>query len=195
MDIDDLLDPRYLVPVAIVLVVLGGIVFAVIRSMVGKKRMAATPAWARGAYSIWTGGEDSGTWDASRAASSLQSWYGVGNAASFWNVVNGLRQGQSGNVAWDQVRALDLLRIAVAARYIDEERCWLEAGGIGRYLQGRFDSWETLAQVFEAGMHQWQRERNMRDPHEQNRVQRNLPILRSQIWPSVPFKMPLASED
>ena len=65
----------------------------------------------------------------------------------------------------------------------------LEAEALGRLQH------PGIAQVFEAGMHQWQRERNMRDPHEQNRVQRNLPILRSQIWPSVPFKMALASED
>jgi hypothetical protein len=195
VDLEDLLDPKYLVPAAIVLFVTIGIVVAVVRSMMGKKAMAATPAWARAAYALWTGGEDSGTWDAQRAATALQSWYGAGNAQALWNVVHGLRQGQTGNVAWDQVRALDLLRIAVAARYIDEERCWVESGGIGRYLQGKFQSWEDLAQAFEAGMHEWQRQRNVRDPQELNRVQKNLPVLRSQIWPSVPFKMPLASGD
>lgn len=195
VDIDDLLDPKYLVPVAIVLVITIGVVVAVIRSIMGKKAAAATPAWARGAYSIWTGGEDSGTWDAQRAANALRSWYGANDAQAFWSVINGLRQGQSGNVAWDQVRALDLLRIAVAARWIDEERCWVECGGIGRFLQAKFQGWEQLAQAFEAGMHEWHRQRNVRDPQELNRVQRNLPALRSQIWPSVPWKMALASGD
>ncbi|CAN5501156.1 hypothetical protein BH09MYX1_BH09MYX1_22950 [soil metagenome] len=195
MDIDDFIDPRYLVPLLVVLMVLGGIAFAVMRSIIGKKRLQATPAWARGAYSIWTGGEDSGTWDAQRAATSLQNWYGATNAQSFWNVVNELRQGQSGNVAWDQVRALDLLRIAAAARWIDEEKCFVECGGIGRYLQGKFQSWEELAAAFEAGMKEWHRVRNVRDPQELNRVQRNLPTLRTQIWPKVPFKMPLAAEE
>lgn len=194
MDPDDL-NLKYLIPVAVVLVMTIGIVVAVIKAKLGKKRMLATPAWARGAYSLWTGGEDSGAWDQARAVNALASWYGATNAQSFWNVVNGLRQGQTGNVAWDQVRALDLLRMAVAARYIDEEKCWLESGAIGRYLQGKFRSWEELAQSFEAGMHAWQDLQNMRAAYERNRVQRNLPLLRAQIWPSVPFQMGLASDD
>jgi hypothetical protein len=110
-------------------------------------------------------------------------------------VVRGLRQGQTGNAAWDKVRALDLLRIGLAAMYLDQDQSRTEAAHIGNELQRQFGGWEELAQSFEAGMLAWQRSRGVTDAGELGRVQRNLPTLRQQIWPRTAWRTALVAPD
>lgn len=195
MDPGDLLNPKLLVPIAGSVVVLVGVVVAVARMKAASNGRAALERWSRGAYSIWTGGEDCATWGPDRAQNALRDWYGATGGPRFWEVIRDLRAGQTGNVAWDCVRALDLLRIGMAARYIDADSCLKESAAIGQELQRRFRSWEELAQAFEAGMHAWQRSRKVTDPEQLGRVQRNLPALRQQIWPSIAFGAPLRFDD
>jgi hypothetical protein len=90
-----------------------------------------------------------------------------------------------------------LLRIALAAKYIDADQCRAQSAGIGNELQQEFAGWEALAQAFEAGMHAWQRSSGMADAErvtEVGRVQRNLPKLRAQIWPAITYATPLTEE-
>ncbi len=184
-----------LIPVVAVAVVLLGVVIAVARAAMARRAGEAVDRWIRGAFSVWTGGEDSAAWAADRARASLKSWYGVEGGAAFWEVIKGLRQGQTGNVAWDLVRAVDILRIGLAAGYLDAEQCRAECAAIGAELQKRFRSWDELAQQFEAGMQSWQRGRGVTDPQETGRVQRNLPALRQTIWPAAPYDTSLALDD
>jgi hypothetical protein len=195
MDPADLLTPSVLVPVAVVVVLLVGVGIGVFKVMAGKKAAEALQQWTKGAFSLWTGGEDCGAWPEGRAKTSLANWYGATGPGKFWEVVSDLRSGTTGNVAWDRVRALDLLRIGFAARFIDADQCWTEAAKIGTELQSKYRSWEDLAQVFEAGMQNWQRSRGVTDPNELGRVQRHLPALRAQIWPRVAWGTRLASDD
>jgi hypothetical protein len=189
------LDLALLIPLAVVAVIAIGIAIAVFKVMAGKKSARQLQEWTRGAYAIWTGGEDCGTWAPERAQKSLASWYAAHGAPAFWNVIAGLRQGRTGNIAWDRVRALDLLRIGFAARFVDAEQCWTEAGKIGLELQSTYRSWEELAQAFEIGMQEWQRSRGVSDPAQTGRVQKNLPELRQQIWPSIPYDARLVIDD
>jgi hypothetical protein len=195
MDPAQLLDPSTLIPIAIVLVLVLGVGVAVVKVMMGKKAARALEQWTHGAYSLWTGGEDCGAWPEGRAQQSLKNWYGASGPGAFWDVIAGLRQGTPGNIAWDRVRALDLLRIGFAAKFIDGDQCWTEAAKIGSELQRQFQSWDQLAQAFEAGMQSWQRSRGVSDPQELGRVQRNLPALRGQIWPKIPFGARLVNDD
>ena len=180
-----------LVPVAAVVVVALGVVAFMLRRLFGAPEAVHAREWAHGGYSIWTGGEDCGDWDAARARDALRSWYGVQDSASFWSTIQNLRGGTTSNISWDQVRAIDLLRIGAAATYIDEDECWAEVSAIAGQLQERFDSWEAVAADFEAGMHAWQDGRGVTDPGQRGRVQRNLPYLRGTAWPEAPFKAPL----
>jgi hypothetical protein len=183
------LHTNLLVPILIAgFLVLGAIVGA-FTMMASKRRRAKGKEWVRGAYSIWTGGEDSASWPADRAKKSLASWYNAPNVGTFWNVIKDLRGGTTGNVAWDRVRALDLLRIGVAAGYLDEDACQTQGAGIGAELQKNYRSWEELAHAFETGMHAWQ------GNNSDTRVQKNLPKLKSEIWPSVPWGSPLDPTD
>lgn len=191
----EFLNPTILVPVAVVVVVVAGGGAAIVKSMADKRRARQLESWAHGAYSIWTGGEDCATWTESRARSSLANWYGASGGPAFWDVIGGLRQGTTGNVSWDRVRALDLLRIGVAARFIDAEQCWTETAKIGAELQSKYQTWEELAREFELGMHGWQRSRGVSDPQQTGRVQKNLPKLRQEIWPSVAYEVRLAAND
>jgi hypothetical protein len=93
------------------------------------------------------------------------------------------------------VRALDILRIGMAATYIDADQCQTEGSKIGQELQAKYGSWDELAHAFEAGMHAWQRQSGTTDPNELGRVQRNLPILRQKIWPGVAWGSPLDPTD
>ena len=189
------LNPTILIAVVAVLCVLGGVVFAVIRMQLTRRSQAQVPRWAHGAYAIWTGGEDCGTWARERARQALADWYGVNSSSEFWDLIRGLRQGQTGSPAWDKVRALDLLRIGTAAGIIDADACWKESAAIGTELQAQHRSWPELAQAFEAGMQTWQRGRGMNDPEQLGRVQRNLPKLQSEIWPAIAFDTKLAHDD
>ena len=128
MSIESLLKPGVLVPVVGGAVVVLGAAIALVTVAAGKRRAQALRRWTHGAYSLWTGGEDCGTWPQERASQSLASWYGATGPGRFWEVLAELRDGQTGNVAWDQVRALDLLRIGRAATFIDDDACWTEAG-------------------------------------------------------------------
>lgn len=195
MELEPLLRPGLLVPAAGGLFVLLGVAVALVRARTAKRTRADCVRWARGAYALWTGGEDCGAWSRERAVQSLSSWYGATGPAPFWDVVRGLRHGQTGNAAWDEVRAIDLLRIATAAGYVDDEQCWSESAAIGAELQSHYRSWEELAQAFERGMQAWQRSRGVTDPAELGRVQRNLPRLRAEVWPTVPFDAHLALDD
>src|SRR5208282_1722901 len=107
-----------LIPVAIGAFLLVGVVVGAVSMRMAKKRRSKGVEWVRGAYCIWTGGEDSATWAVERAKRSLGDWYGAPNVGGFWNVIRDLKKGTTGNVAWDRVRALDILRIGVAAKYI-----------------------------------------------------------------------------
>jgi hypothetical protein len=189
------LQPAFLIPVVGVAVVLLGIVIAVVTIMRGRAKKGALDRWARGAYAIWTGGEDCASWTPQRAQQSLQSWYGATASQPFWGVITELKQGQTGNPAWDLVRALDLLRIGLAAQYIDLDQARKETAAIGSQLQRLHRGWEELAQAFEAGMLAWHQRRGVTDPEQTGRVQKNLPKLRQEIWPGVPWATPLVFDD
>jgi hypothetical protein len=195
VDPNELLTPTVIVPIAVVAVVLLGIAIAVVKMMAGKKGAQALRQWTHAAYSLWTGGDDSGTWTADRAQKSLASWYGATGPGKLWEVIAGLRAGRTGNISWDRIRAFDLLRIGFAARFIDDDQCWTEAGKIAVELQSQFRSWDELAQSFEAGMQAWQRTSGITDPAETGRVQRHLPKLRQQIWPQIRYDATIASDD
>jgi Protein of unknown function (DUF1266) len=117
------------------------------------------PRWARGAYGLWTGGDDSGACARARAVNSLSSWYGATNVGAFRAVITDLKRGTTGVAAWDRVRALDLLRIGVAPGYIDLDECWTESARICKTIQSTHTSWEHLGQVFQVGMNSWQHTR------------------------------------
>lgn len=195
MDTDQLLNPTILVPVAVVLVLVIGVGIGIFAVLKGKKSAKSLEQWMHGAYSIWTGGEDCGTWAQDRAQKSLASWYGATGPGRFWEVIADLRRGTTGNVAWDRVRALDLLRIAFAAKMIDADQCFTEGGKICTELQRQYRSWDELASAFEQGMNQWQRGRGVSDPNELGRVQRHLPKLRQQIWPGIAWGARIVSDD
>lgn len=189
------LDTNMLAPAVGGVMVVLGIVYTVVRSAITKRSLAAVDRWIHGAFSIWTGGEDCATWAQPRAQESLKSWYGATNATSLREVIAGLRRGQTGNAAWDKVRALDLLRIGLAAGYFDAEQVRIEGAAIGREIQGSYRAWEELATAFEAGMRAWQQSRNVTDPQETGRVQRNLPKLRADIWPAVAYDTKLVVDE
>lgn len=180
-----------IIPTLVGVMVIGGALFAVIRSRFAPPEPVPARDWAHAAYSLWTGGEDCGQWDAERARASLRAWYGVTDPESFWGTIRGLEGGRTGSVAWDRVRALDLLRIGTAAGYVREDECWRAVGSTAEVLRQRFDSWVALASDFEAGMHAWQDQRGVTDPQERQRVQRNLPYLRQTAWPRAAFRAPL----
>ncbi len=195
MDPNELLQPSVLIPVAVVLVILIGVGIGVAKFVLGKKSAKSLEQWTHAAFSVWTGGEDSGPWPAARAQKSLGSWYGASGPGTFWEVIAELRRGQTGNVAWDRVRALDILRIGFAAQFIDADQCWTEAGKICAELQRQFRSWDELAMTFETGMQTWQRSRGITDPNETGRVQRHLPVLRQRIWPAIRWDAKIVSDD
>lgn len=145
----------------------------------------AVERWAAGAWGLWSGAEDSAAWDGERARQSLQAWYGAGDADALKRVIDGLVAGQTGNAAWDQVRAIDLVRIGVAAGYLSPEECWSVVRQIASSLRGSYGSWEELGAAFEAGMNAWQDSRGITNEGERARVRRNLPHLRSVVWPAV----------
>ena len=186
--------PHWLVPAAVVGVVVLGAGVAAVKMMMSKKQGGGVDAWAHAAYSIWTGGEDSATWTPKRAEDSFRSWYDARSGGAAQLVVEGLRKGRTGNPAWDKVRALDLVRIALAANYYDKDQVRQQQAGIGRELQQAYGSWEDLARAFEAGMHEWQRGAGQTDPNELGRVQKHLPKLRNEIWPKVAYGTTLTDD-
>jgi hypothetical protein len=154
--------------------------------------MANEENWARGAYSLWTGGEDCATWPGDRARKALDDWYGATDEDEAMQTIRELCDDATPeDLAWDLVRAIDLLRISLAAEYIDVQKCAAEIAKIGSVLQRRYASWEELAAAFEAGMHAWQDGSDQKDPKARARVQRNLPKLRAEIWPTIDFKAKL----
>ncbi len=151
----------------------------------GGPKLAAR--WAHGVYGLWSGAEDSGTWANDRAQQSLKSWYGITDRPTLMKMVESLKQAGKESAAWDMVRAVDLIRMGFAAGYLDEDDCWEKVRQVALELQKHHTSWEELGTSFERGMHGWQDSRNITDANERSRVQRNLPILRSQVWPKVKF--------
>jgi hypothetical protein len=195
VDIDELTNPTIFIPVVGVLFILVGVVIGAVQMSSARKKKDLVPRWARGAYGLWTGGEDSGTWDPGRAARSLSSWYGAGHVGALRDVITDLERGTTGAPAWDLVRALDLLRIGVAAGYIDKDECWTISARICARLQSMYQGWEQMAQAFEAGMNAWQARSKISDPNETGRVKRNLPRLRAEIWPQAPWSAKLEYDD
>jgi hypothetical protein len=190
------------VPALVVVAVLGLVGLVVLSGMVrwwlAMRRVQAAMAppplppaverWAAGAYGMWTGGEDCATWDPERARQSLQSWYGATDAASLGRTIDGLATGNAtGNAAWDQVRAVDLVRIGMAAGYLSREQGQQRIRSLAKALRARHGSWEETCSAFEAGMHEWQDSRGITDEAARGRVQRNLPQLRAAIWPQIPY--------
>jgi hypothetical protein len=186
--------PSWLIPAVIGGVIVLGVLIAIVKVMLSRRQGVSVDAWAHAAYSLWTGGEDSATWTQKRAQDSVRNWYGAGSGGALQEVVRGLREGKAGNPAWDKVRALDLVRIGLAAGYYDKDQVRQQQAGIGRELQQVYGSWEELARAFEEGMQAWQGSSGTTDPKETGRVQRNLPNLRREIWPRVPYGTTLTEE-
>ncbi len=186
--------PHWLGPAAIGGVVVLGIAIAAVKMVFSKKKGGQVDVWAHAAYSLWTGGEDSATWTPKRAQDAFASWYGAKSGGASQQVVEGLRKGKTGNAAWDKVRALDLVRIALAAGYYDKDQVRQQEAGIGRELQQAYGSWEDLARAFEAGMQDWQRGSGTTDPNELGKVQKHLPKLRQEIWPKIAYGTTLTEE-
>lgn len=69
------------------------------------------------------------------------------------------------------------------------------AGQIVGELRASHAGWENLASAFETGMNDWQRRRGVSNPAELGRVQRNLPVLRGQIWPQIRWDVALPEGD
>lgn len=147
----------------------------------------AVDLWAAGAFGIWSGTEDSAHWDPERARRSLADWYGATDAAGLLGTLDSLARGTTGNAAWDQVRAVDLVRMGLAAGYLDLEGGRAQVRRFATSLRGTYRSWDELAAAFEQGMLAWQASRGIDAPAETGRVQRNLPVLRAQVWPLVPW--------
>jgi hypothetical protein len=143
--------------------------------------------WARGAYGLWTGGEDCASWEPSRAQEALSSWYGADDPQGLTATIAALRAGQTGSPAWDQVRAIDLTRIGLAAGYLSVPQADAEVRAIAASLRALYPSWEALAAAFESGMHAWQDSRGITDEAARGRVQHNLPALRARVWPQIPY--------
>ncbi len=183
-----------LIPIVAVAVVLFGVIVGAVSMAKAKRGKNDVVRWARGAYSVWTGGEDCGTWPKERANAALRDWYGVDGGPAFWKLIASLSGTQGDNVAWDSIRALDLLRIGTAATHIDDDQCWIETAKLGKVLQQRYADWDALAKDFEVGMQAWQRSRGVTDDAQLGRVQRNLPKLRGEIWPAIGFKAPLVAD-
>jgi hypothetical protein len=194
VDPNALLSPTILVPVAVVLVLVVGVIIGVVRISASRRGGGAVAKWAHGAYSLWTGGEDCATWAPERAQKAFREWYNASSGGQAQNVIDGLRRGQTGNPAWDKVRALDLCRIALAAGYVDADQCRQRSAAIGKELQAAFPSWDALAQAFEAGMQAWQRSRGVTDSAQLGKVQHNLPKLRAEIWPGIAYGTVLTEE-
>jgi len=186
--------PAWLIPAAVGGVIVLGIAIAAVKAMASKRKGGQVDVWAHAAYSLWTGGDDSATWTPQRAVDSFRSWYGASSGGAAQNVVTGLRKGMTGNAAWDKVRALDLVRIALAAGYYDKDQVREQQAGIGRELQAVYGSWEDLARAFEGGMHEWQRGSGTTDPNELGRVQKHLPKLRGEIWPRIDYRTALTDD-
>lgn len=102
-------------------------------------------------------------------------------------MIEGLKAAAPASAAWDMVRAVDLLRMGFAAGYLDADDCWEKIRQVALELQKHYTSWEQLGTAFERGMHAWQDSRNQTDANERGRVQKNLPLLRDQVWPKVKF--------
>jgi len=182
------------VPIAVVVVLVIGAVVGFVTMTASKKRGGAVLRWAHGAYSLWTGGEDSASWQPERAQNAFRDWYGARAGGTAQNVIDDLIRGQTGNAAWDLVRALDLVRMGVAAGYLDADQCRERCARIGKQLQAQYGGWDALAVAFEQGMQAWQRGRGVTDPNELGRVQRNLPKLRAEVWPAIPYDTALSEE-
>jgi hypothetical protein len=115
-------------------------------------RAARAARWLAGAYGTWTGLEDSGTWERSRATSSLRSWYGVESQADLDALLEDLvRSRQTGNPAWDAGRGADTVRIGFAAGYLSASDVKDWTFRIAEVLQDRYASWQQYATAFEGG--------------------------------------------
>ncbi len=62
----NMLNVALVVPAVVVAVVVGGLVVAFAKRADATRTALETEQWARGAYSIWTGGEDCSAWSAER---------------------------------------------------------------------------------------------------------------------------------
>ena len=174
--------PYLAIGIPVFAVVMGIVVIVVVRVMMGQRK-GLRARWAAGVYGVWTGADDSGSWDRQRAQRSLSDWYGAQDADGLEEVVDGLVAGRTSSVAWDVGRAADLLRIGVAAGYVSESDCWDKIEELAERLRSQYRSWEDYAAAFERGMHAWQDGSGVTDPGERGRVQRNLPVLRGKVWP------------
>ncbi len=172
----------YLMGVVAALVIVGMVIGALVMRW---RTKTARSRWLAGVYGVWTGADDSASWDRARAVNSLRNWYGVESTHDLDNQIEELLRGQTGSVGWDVGRAADLLRIGVAAGYYSEDDCLEKASTLAERLRGIYGSWEEYAAGFEQGMNAWQHRRNVTDPEQLGLVRRNLPHLRGSVWPKV----------
>jgi hypothetical protein len=182
LDIQQLLSqhPTALIGAAASLFVVGGGLFATLKARGGSQTAAR---WSHGAYGIWSGLEDSATWPEKRAQQSLYQWYGIGDGQALSRQVAAL----STSSGWDLVRAVDLLRIGLAAGYLDQDDCSEKTRQVAAVIRTHFTSWDALAADCEAGMHAWQDGSGVTDGEQRSRVQRNVAVLRDQVWSKVKF--------
>jgi hypothetical protein len=181
--------PAVLLATVSALVLVGVVVVLMRRRSAGDAD--AVELWARGAYGLWTGGEDSAGWDEHEAREALSAWHGATDRDSLLAAIDRLCAGNDANPAWDGVRAVDALRLGVAGGYLSDDQCWDEVRRVAPWLRRAYGSWDALAAAFEVGMHAWQEEHGVIDDTQRSRVRRHLPILRREVWSRIGYGAPL----
>jgi hypothetical protein len=152
------------------------------------RRETALARWARGAYGLLTGGDDFGRLGREEAQGLLEAPWGIEDAAQLRDAVAGLERTESGNEAWDLVRAIVLARLGAAAGYLDEQESWEIVARAAARLQGSYGSWAALGEAYAEGRSAWLRGQGISQPAHHSPVERNIEALRARVWPRVAFR-------
>ncbi len=153
---------------------------------------AADPlvAWVQCAFLIVTGDCDYGHMPPGEARRMLQRWWNIHGAREHSATLDELAAAPDN--AWDLVRFILVVRMGVAAGYLDDEEGWAEIRPIAVRLRNAYDSWYALGQAYLTARRQWQGVAldGTEDDATMRRIADNIEELRATRWTEVPYDLP-----
>lgn len=141
------------------LLVLGGLIWFVMSPAeyevkAREDRKDPKRAWVQGAVFLLTDTDDYAYMSEGSIGVMLEDAWGITSMEGLRNKVAALAD-DSDEPAWDLIRAMLLLRSAVAMGWLDNETSFTRCRALGLLLQERYDGWDAMAEDLLRSRRRW----------------------------------------
>ncbi|MBX7077927.1 MAG: DUF1266 domain-containing protein [Nannocystaceae bacterium] len=149
--------------------------------------------WVQNAFLVVTGNCDYGHLPRGEAVRMLSSWWDVHGPNEHRRMLAELAESGRPDNAWDLLRFVLLMRLGVAAGYVDDAGAWAGIRPIARRLQAAYGDWPAMAHAYLLARRQARglAADGTEDDASTQAIRDNIAHLHGGRWAQLPWSTPL----